>query len=250
MAIQKTRGFILKRQDIRETSILFTAYTRDFGKLKFISKGVRIPEQRFVSAYELFALDEIVFYEKKKKNFFLLSQCELLDFFPEVRKSFDRISYAIYLIELLDSITPVGEKNTVLYELLFNSLEFLSTNASPRRVARIFEIKLLSVLGHMPGLKSCASCDGKLAGRRPRFSVSEGGMLCEACLKKDKNARPVLAGSINFISHIEALPFNKIRHVKVAKSVGREVERLLRDFINYHLDIRLKSREFIEKVGV
>ena len=69
MSIQKTRSFILNREDIRETSVLLTAYTEDFGKIRLISKGVRSPEQKFISAYELFALDDIVFYEKKKKDF-------------------------------------------------------------------------------------------------------------------------------------------------------------------------------------
>lgn len=250
MAIQKTEGFILRREDIRETSVLLTAYTRDFGRLKFISKGVRTPEQRFVSAYELFALDGIVFYEKKKKNFFLLSQCELLNFFSDVRKSLDRISYAVYFIELLDSVTPLGEKNTALYELLVNSLELLSSDASPKRVARIFEIRMLSILGFMPVLKSCVECGKDMAPERARFSVSLGGVLCDACAHRDRRARPVLAGTLNFISHIEALPFERIKKIKVTQKVGSEVERLLRSFIGYHLNIRLKSREFIEKIGV
>jgi DNA repair protein RecO (recombination protein O) len=250
MAIQKTKGFVLRRFDIRETSVLLTAFTRDFGKLKFISKGVRIPEQRFLSAYELFALDEIVFYEKKRRDFYLLSQCELLDFFPEIRKSLDRISYAAYFTELLDSVTPVGEKNTRVYGLLFDSLGLLSGEASPKRVGRIFEIKLLSLLGFMPGVKSCVECDKAIKGESSAFSVSLGGVLCEACRGKDRKARPVLAGAVNFISHIEALAFDKIKHIKVTRRVGMEVERLLKNFIRYHLNIRLKSREFIDKVGV
>ena len=250
MAVQKTKGFILRREDVRETSVLLTLYTRDFGKLRLVSKGVRSPEQRFVSAYELFALDEIVFYEKKRRNFFLLSQCELVSFFPEARESLDRLSYATYFVELLDRVTTIGDKNYRLYELLLNSLELISTSASPKRVARIFEIKLLSILGFMPRLKSCTSCGKDLKDERVRFSLSSGGVLCERCFAKDRKARPILRGTINFISHIEKLPFDKIKHIKVAKGVGTEVERLLKSFINYHLDIRLKSMEFIGKVGL
>jgi len=255
MAIQKTRGFILRREDVRETSVLLTAYTRDFGKLKFISKGARSPEQKFISAYELFALDEIVFYEKKRKNYFLLSQCELLKFFPEARSTLEGISYAVYFAELLDSTTPLAEKNINIYELIYNSLELLSSGASPKRSARIFEIKLLSLLGFMPRLKRCVECDSEL-GRSGslRFSLSLGGILCGSCLAKSKNTlhdtRPILAGTINFISHIDSGPFDKIKNIKVSRRVGAEVEALLKSFIGYHLDIRLKTRDFIEKVQV
>lgn len=250
MALQKTQGFVLRRDDIRETSILLTAYTRDFGKIKLISKGVRIPEQRFISAYELFSLDEIVFYEKKKKGFFLLSQCELINFFPEVRKELERISYAAYFVEFLDSTAPLGERNEGIYELLQNCLELLSTKASPKRVARIFEIKLLSILGFMPRLKFCAECNKEIKAERARFSMPRGGVICDACFAKDRNAKPVLAGTVRFISDIERLPFDRIKHIKVSSQVGSEVERLLGNFIDYHLDIKLKTRNFINKISV
>jgi len=250
MSIQKTRGIVLRREDVRETSVALTAYTRDFGKLRLISKGVRSPEQKFTSAYELFALDEIVFYERKKKGLFLLSQCELVSFFPKIRESLERMSYAHYFIEFTDLITVSGDSNREIYALLENSLEFLSENASPKRVARVFEIKLLSILGLMPGLRSCVNCDESVRNKILRFSLSLGGVLCEKCLTRDKAARPVLPGTVNFISRVEELPFQKIKQVKVAKPVGAEVERILKNFINYHVDIRPRSMEFIRKIGL
>ena len=250
MAVQKTQGFVLRREDLRETSVILTVYTRDFGKLKLITKGVRSPEQRSLSSYELFVLDEIVFYEKRKKNIFFLSQCELINFFPKVRESLERISYATYLIELLDRVTDIGERNPALYGLLKDCMVLLSTKASPKRVARIFEIKLLSILGFMPRLASCVNCDKGLEKKRARFSLSRGGVLCETCFARDRRAVPVLAGTINFILHIKDLPFDRVKNIKVAKRVGSEVEGLLKNFINYHLDIRPRSMDFIGKVGL
>jgi len=250
MAVQKTRGFILRREEIRETSLLLTIYTRDFGKLKCISKGVRTPGEKFISAYELFTLDDIVFYERKKKGFYLLSQCELVNFFPEVRSSLDRLSYATYFVELLNYVTQLGDENFKLYELMLNCMELLSSNASPKRVSRIFEIRLLTLLGLMPRLKTCVNCDRVLEKGKARFSLSSGGALCERCFAKDRKAQSILAGTINFIRDIEDLPFNRIKHIKVTKRVGGEVERLLKSFINYHLDIRPKSMAFMEKIGV
>ncbi|MBN1353064.1 MAG: DNA repair protein RecO [Candidatus Omnitrophica bacterium] len=250
MSIQKTLGFILRREEVRETSLYLRVYTRDFGKINLISKGVRSPEQKFISSYELFALDEIVFYEKKKKDFFLLSQCELVNFFPTIRESLERLSYAVYFIELLDSVTVTGDSNRTLYGLLYNCLGLLSGNASPKRIARIFEIKLLSELGLMPRLKFCAGCENGIKNEKVRFSFSLGGVLCERCFTKDTKAKSVLRGTVNFISHIDSMPFERINQIKVTNKVGSEVESLLKSFIRYHLDIRPKSMEFAEKVGV
>jgi len=250
MAIQKTEGVVLRREDVRETSVELTAYTRDFGKLRLLSKGVRNPGERYLSAYELFALDDIVFYEKNKRNLYLLSQCELIDYFPEIRNSFERLSYASYFVELVNSVTAPQDKNRKIFDLLVNSLRLLSSNASPKRVARILEIRLLSILGLMPNLTSCANCGKDAPLGRMRFSFKLGGVLCESCYNLDRNARPILPGTVNFLLRIESLPFEKIKQIKVAKRVGSEVERFLRSFIQYHLDVRLRSREFLNKVGL
>ena len=101
MAIQKSQAIVLKREEVRETSILLTVYTKDFGKLKLISKGVRSPEQKFISAYELLALCDIVFYERKRKGYLLLSQCELVDFFPKISKSLLPVSRQTDLLPLI-----------------------------------------------------------------------------------------------------------------------------------------------------
>ena len=250
MAVQRTLGVVLKRDEIRETSVLLTVYTEDFGKLKFLSKGVRSPDQKFISAYELLALCDIVFYEKKRKGFLFLSQCELVDFFPKVRESLDKLSYGVYLADLVNSVTPFAEKNKVLYNLLVECLTLLSGKASSRRVARIFEIKLLSTLGIMPSLQACAGCGVDAENKSAGFSFSMGGVLCDKCFSKDKDARPIMAGTVNFIHHIERLSLEKTANIKVSKAVGGEVENILTNFIKYHTDARLRSLDFIRKVGL
>jgi len=250
MPIRKARCIVLKREDIRETSVILTVFTENFGKLKLISKGVRSADQKFISAYEVFSLCDIVFYEKKRRGMFLVSQCELADFFPGIRGSLEALSYAAYFTELVNFVTPFGERNKELYDVLLNCFLLLSSKASPKRVARIFEIKLLSILGLMPRLKICASCGKAIESRSSRFSLSLGGVLCEGCFKKDKKARQVLKGSINFISHIEKLPLAKTTNIKVSKLVGKDTERILESFIRYHLDANLRSLSFIKKIGL
>ncbi|MBL7158778.1 MAG: DNA repair protein RecO [Candidatus Omnitrophica bacterium] len=250
MAIQKTAGFILKKRELRETSLVLIIYTRDFGKIRTVVKGVRSPENLFRSSYELFALDEVVFYEKKKKDFFTLSQCELVDFFPRIRADFERLLYALYFIETLDAVTVFDDANKALYELLQNSLSLLSTKASAKRTARIFEVRLLNILGFMPTVNACAGCGSRIANSSGRFSFSLGGVLCKGCFEKDRRASSITAGTINFISKILELPHEKATRIKVSNAVGRELERILKNFLRYHMDTKSKTLNFIEKIGV
>ncbi len=248
MPIQKSEAIVIRRQDLRETSLILTFYTKDFGKIKGIVRGVRGPHAQYGGgSLEIFAHDEVVFYERKKSDVFTISQCDLIEFFNPIRQSLERLAYANYIIELLDSVTSLGDKNAEVFELLLNSLRLLSGESSARRVARIFEIKLLGFIGLMPTLRTCAYCGGKV-DTSARFSIAHGGLICKSCVDKDRNAVPILAGTVKFIEHIRCLPFEKVERIKVASAVGKELESILRKFLDYHIERRLKSVEFLKEI--
>jgi DNA repair protein RecO (recombination protein O) len=248
MPIQKSDGILLRRQDLRETSILLTFYTRDFGKIKGIVRGVRGPRACFGGgAFELFALDGIIFYERKGGEIFTISQCDLLNYFNPIRMSLEKLSYAAYMVELLDSVTSLSDKNSEVFDLTLNSITLLEGISSSKRAARIFEIKLLSLLGLMPNLDQCASC-GKKAGSNPRFSLQHGGLICKDCLSTDRMAVSILPGTVKFMEHIRSSSFERAAMVKVSAEVGRELERLLRRYLDYHIERRLKTIQFIKEI--
>lgn len=249
MAIQKTDAIVLRRQDVRETSLALTFYTRDFGKIKGLLRGVRgsRAESWGLGALEILSYDDIVFYEPKKGDVSTVSQCDLKEFFGHMRGALDRLAYAAYIAELLDSVTDLYDPNAEVFELLLNSLNLMNGQSSPKRVARIFEIKLLHLLGLMPTLELCANCGVKV-GESAKFSVRHGGLICKDCLGSDLNARPMMAGTARFIEHIRKFPFEKLERVKVSEAVGKELEAALRKFLDYHIERRLKTLDFLKEV--
>ncbi|MFA5146000.1 MAG: DNA repair protein RecO [Candidatus Omnitrophota bacterium] len=248
MAIQKTEAILLSRQDLRETSLILTFYTKDFGKIKGIVRGVRGPHAQYGGgSLEIFALDELVFYERKKSDLYTISQCDLVEFFSPIRESLERLAYAAYMAELLDSVTSLSDPHRDVFDILLNSLRLLAGEASPKRVTRIFEIKLLSLLGLMPTLDLCANCSDK-AGDGARFSFRNGGLICKKCLGSDKDAAEVLQGTVKFIEHIQGLPFDKVDRIKVSSQVGEELEKILRKFLDYHIERRLKTVKFLDTI--
>ncbi len=247
--IQKTDAILLKRNDLRETSLFLCFYTKDFGKILGVMKGARGQKGQYSASPQVFSLNEVVFYERKDKEIFTVSQCDLREFFGEIRESLEKTSYAMYFIELVNSLTPAGEKNEKMFELLESGLRLLCGAASTKRIARIFEIKLLGILGLMPRLKNCAICEGPVA-EKARFSVKDGGVICERCGMKEKTGVPVSTGTLNFIDHINRSDWERVTRIKVSHDVGQQVENLLGNFLNYHLHLKPKSLEFIKEVLV
>ncbi|OIO38278.1 MAG: DNA repair protein RecO [Candidatus Omnitrophica bacterium CG1_02_49_16] len=246
MSVTKTRAFALKTQDYRDTSLLATFYTRDYGKIRGIVKGIREAPVRFSSTVEPFSLNEILFYKRKKGgDLHLITQIDLEDLFTEVRGDLERLSYASYFIDLLNELVETEESNPAIFDLLHDALLFLSTKASCKRTARIFEVKLFESLGLMPEIKACVMCQA--AHPTPAyFNVSLGGIACKNC--SESGGLPVSKGTLNFLEHVRRSPFNELRPVKVSCEVGEELEKILRRFVDFHLSNKLRSVTFMEKM--
>src|SRR3989338_6082582 len=181
MSATKTLAFILKTQDYRDTSILGDFYTRDFGKIKGIVKGVRDARGRFGSTLEPFSLNEILFYRRRRGgDLHQVTQVDLVNLFPEVREDLERLSYASYFIQLVNELVEVEETNAKIFDLLSDSFKFLSSGASPKRTARIFELKLFEILGLMPEIDVCVTCQTENPDPA-YFSVGLGGIHCRHC---------------------------------------------------------------------
>ena len=260
MAATKAEAFILKTQDYRDTSLLGDFYTRDFGKVRGIVKGIRDARGRFGSTLEPFSLNEILFYKRRRGgDLHQVTQVDLITLFPEVRESLDGLAYASYFTELLNELVEAEEPSPETFDLLKDALLFLGSGASPKRTARIFEVKLFSLLGLMPEIKACVAC-GIVSPEPAYFSVPQGGIRCRACNVKSASSSarprlvdvsiPVSKGTLNFLDRARRTPFKDLQNVKVVHEVGRELEKILTRFAEYHLPTKLKSLVFLEKIGL
>jgi len=244
MAALKAEGIILRKYFLRETSYIIVVFTREFGKIRGVLKGVRNPYPQFAGNFELFTHCDLLFYKKKKSGMDLITRCESIDFFPVIRKDIKRLTYASYFVELVDAVTGDSEADDVLYGTLLEGLRMLATESSPRRVARIFELKLLDAVGLAPILDICVECSLPLEGDI-FFSVSSGGVLCSNCAGSGRKSFSVSRGTVNFMQKVRGIPFSKTQRIKVSKSVGMETERILRSFTGYHIGREMKSIAFL-----
>ena len=225
MSATKNPAFVLKTQDYRDTSVLGDFYTRDHGRIRGIVKGIRDTRARFGSTLEPFSLNEILFYKRKRGgDLHLVTQVDMADEFPSVRGDLERLGTASYCLELLSELVEPEEPEPRIFELLRDTLLFLSSGASCRRAARIFEVKLLDLLGLMPDVNHWQDVPAPAN-------------------------MPFSKGTLNFLEHARRQPVKSLYSVKVSQEVGEELEKVLRRFTDYHLSHKLKTLIFMEKMG-
>ncbi|MCM8792151.1 MAG: DNA repair protein RecO [Candidatus Omnitrophica bacterium] len=242
MALVRTEGLVIKKFDYGETSLVVRFYTKDYGKINLIFKGIKSEPQKFFSSLEVFSYNEIIFYKNKNTSLHLASQCDLKENFDPIRNNLDKISFASVIMELLDVVMPLEDKNEEVFTLSFDSLKAICEYQYPDKIITIFKIKILSLCGFKPHLDSCIICQEKISSQA-RFSVNLGGLICSNCQKKDIKARPVYRGTVATILHIEKNNLANNLNLGINPQIKRELDYILDTFFEFHLEKKLKSEK-------
>ena len=152
----RTEGVVLKRNNFGEADRIVTIYTRDYGKISAIAKGVRRPRSKKAGHVELGNWCKI--FVARGKNIDLLTEVELKCAFGIANFSVEKANRIYHLLELVESLTPEHQKNPQVFILLVQFLKMLSKPGPPREagggkdedfslLSSVFKIKLLSTLG-------------------------------------------------------------------------------------------------------
>ncbi|MCX5681382.1 MAG: DNA repair protein RecO, partial [Candidatus Omnitrophica bacterium] len=207
--IIQTQAIVLKRFDFRETSQIATFFTRDYGKVKGILKGIRKDYKKFGSKIDQFSVNDIVYYTHRDSDLHLVSQCDLKNFFFKIRQDMKRTMAASYILELVDAVMPVEEENIDVYHLMVEYLNLLEDVDDVGKLVHAFQIKILLLSGFQPFLDSCVICQKKISPKM-RFSMKLGGLICEDCHANDQTATPLSRGTVASLLHIERYPLKDI----------------------------------------
>ncbi len=243
--ILKTEGIILKTFDFRETSRIATFFTKDYGKVKGVLKGIRKDHKKFGSNIDQFSVNDIVYYTHRNSDLHLISQCDLKAFFFPIRQDMKRTLAASYSLELVDVIMPVEQENKDIYKLLVYYLNTLEHTDDINKLVHVFQIKILLLSGFRPFLDSCVVCHEKITPRM-RFSVKLGGLVCENCRSNDHSAHMVTRGTIASLAHIERSGWSKALRLKLSPMIEKELKYILNNFLVFHIDRHIKAAKYLK----
>ncbi len=243
--ICSTPAFVLRSFDLRETSKIATFFTRDFGKVSGVLKGIRKDPRKFGSILSPLSLNHIVFYKKRHTELHLVGQCDVIDDFGLWRPSLRSFGYVAHVADLIDALMPLEDAQRSVFELVFDFLNTLGDARSDMRP--VFQIKLLSLSGFKPHFDSCLHCDTKI-GKEAYFSRARGGLLCGRCVSGDRQAQSILAGTIATILYIERSDWQKALRLSMPPAIRKQLDALLTSFIHFHVGRALKTDRVVREL--
>lgn len=249
MAIHKADAIVLGKKDFRETSLIVNFYTKEFGKLSGILKGIRKDPRKFASTLEPFSHNEIVFYRSRHTSLHLVSQCDVKDNFSDIRKDLAKTGAGSVIMELLEAVMPQEDKNEEIFALTVNVLKEMSAYGSAEKLLTIFKIKMLALSGFKPNFDSCVSCNSGISSQEVRFSLNLGGLLCSRCQRKDPQSRSIFKGTVSSIQYIQKNPLPNTLSLGMNPVIKKELGYILNSFVNFHLGKKIRSESVMHQLN-
>lgn len=242
--IAKTEGFVLKSFDFRETSRIATFFTRDYGKVKGVLKGIRKDPRKFGSSVDRFSLNDIVYYQYRNSDIHLVSHCDMKDYFTGIRGDLKRMTAASYAMELIDTVMPLEEENLEIYALLREYLQSLAVTDDISKLVHMFQIKMLLLSGFRPHLETCVRCERTVEGST-RFSQKLGGLVCGGCKDPGGDWVPISREVMDSIMHVQRENWGDSIALAVDPVIKKELKFILNHFLVFHLERHLKATRFL-----
>lgn len=241
--LYKAEAVVLRARDCGEGDKLLILYSREYGKIKVMAHGVTKPSSRKRGAVQSFTYTNFLIHRGRELD--SVSQCEGVEMFSFLWGDLKKISYASYLAELVDALTPEGEPNEPLFFLLLTTLRLMA-DGDVELLTRAFEIKAAGFMGYRPVLEFCANCRGPSAGQL-FFSPGAGGVLCEACGSSEPEAKSFSRGALETMKILLSWHPARLRQLKVDRPLRNQIKYLMLEYLKYHLERELKSASFLNR---
>ncbi|MBI3399526.1 MAG: DNA repair protein RecO [Deltaproteobacteria bacterium] len=244
-----TEAIVLNSIDYGESDRIVTFYTLGFGKVKGIAKGAKNSRKRFVNNLEPFSYIKLLIFQKENRELFIIEQADIMGRFDKLMFDIERLAFGSYCLELLNEMTPEGQRNLKVFELLVKFLIMLNEGANIKTVVTVFEMKLLSLLGYYPHLDACVSCKNvPISRNRIFFSSAKSGIVCYSCKGSEISLMPVSPGAIEFLTLAAKTDIEKADRISMPDWASEECENIMGDFLRYQLGKELKSKKFLNKL--
>lgn len=241
----RTEAIILRHMDYGEADRILTIFTLKFGKLRAIAKGIRRPTSKMGGHLELFNHAEVLLAKGRELD--VVTQAVTLRAFPGLYGDLSKVAHAYQAAELVDAVVGERAESPRLFSLLLRTLAALDAGTHPRVTLRHFELRLLSVAGYQPQLQECLSCRQALEPRTNYLSYSLGGALCPGCGPREPTATPIRVDVLKVLRLLQRTETPEELRLTLPWDVLREVEQVLRTYLEHVLERRLRSPDLVAR---
>ncbi|MCR4435599.1 MAG: DNA repair protein RecO [Clostridiales bacterium] len=244
MGYIRTKGIVIKEVNTGEADKVVTIFSAHSGKITGYAKGARRPKSRLAAGTQFLCYSDLVLF--KGKELCNIYSSDVIDSFYELREDIVKLTYSAHMVDLISDVVMENQPASKVLQLFLNTLHVLAkTDRSPELVTRVFELRLLSLLGYAPYVRGCIQC-GKSELEDTYFSFKKCGFLCEECLINDTYASKISKGTAKAMNFIIHAPLRLLFNFALSKEALEELGKIVKKYLRERLDKDYTKLDFLK----
>lgn len=248
MSYLKTKGLIIKEVNTGEADKIVTIFSRNKGRISALAKGARRPRSKLVAGTQFLSYGDYVLFSGR--DIYSINSCEVVEPFYEIRNDIIRLTYAVHFIDIVTDVIQENQPASKVLQLLLNSLYMLSkTEREPELIARIFELRFLSIIGYAPFVSACIIC-GKVDFNAISFSFRKCGFICsnDICKTDDSFAHELSPGAAKAINYIVHCGADELFSFRLSEQVREELGKITKRYLRERLEKDYNKLDFLKGI--
>jgi DNA repair protein RecO (recombination protein O) len=243
----RAEAIVLKTNDFAEADRILVLFTRHFGKVRVVAKGIRRATSRMAGHAE--PLTHATYQLARGRELDVLTGAEARAIYPDMRDDLSLIAAGWYVAELVDRFTADRVPSAPLFDLLETALRGLDAGIPAPMVCRWFDLHLLDRSGFRPELGECAQCRKSLAAETNAWEPAAGGALCASCAGRIPYLAPLTVRALKSLRYLLVSDLASAARLRLDLALTRELDRHLRAFLRYVLDRDIATSHLLDEIS-
>lgn len=180
--ILKTEAIVLKKIEFGETSRIAHFYTKDLGRISGIIKGAKSSKSKFGKSVDILNHLNLVLYNKNTREIQLISDIELINHFRKTKDNYEKLKYALAVIELVSALTVEHDPNKRLFDGTTKILKLIEHGIEEEAVLFLrYMLFFIKEIGYEFQLEVCSICNRKVLEGENISYIYDQGIVCGEC---------------------------------------------------------------------
>lgn len=223
-----TESFVFKKEDSSETDRIFSVFTKDFGRMEVLGKGIRKIDSKLKGGIEIFSLSDIEFIQGRNKK--TLTDAVFIKKFNSIIGNEKMLEVAHKISQLADGFIRGQEPDEKIWNLLVDAFEKLNNyQLQPIHCQLVYDYffwNFVSILGYQPELSICANCQKKLNPYELYFSNKEGGVICKSCYALGRDGLKIKSDIVKVLRLILKKDWNILSRLKIENNMQESLREV------------------------
>ena len=237
---ETVEAIILKKTHYKENDMILHVYTREYGKISVLARGIRKMTSKNARGCQEMMLSELTIH--LKKGISTLMKASPVNYFRHIEENLESEIVGQYILEYYYRYVEENQPLEKEYEILYEALHALDVGYMPLLVYLVFNVFILDHNGVSLDVDGCVFC------RSPQvvsISLEDGGFVCREHL----GHHPLYSHEVlKAFRHIHKIPMKAIDHIHVSSSVISVLVPLMETLIEEYTGIQLKTSRFIHQI--